>query len=216
MDIWSPLKIALAFQLCSRRFWPPRHVPPGFHLDFRYAGAFTIDTCRVNRFLVPTWICTCLVNRYVLCQWHLPGINTCPFLDSLPSFFACFVVVKSSSSLESRSIQRNLTPHTIATMSDFSAYTKPFNRNAYRSAAAYKSHLETQRLKASPTARPAPRAITRPAPAPRPTIRVAPRCQAPRAPESPRWMSDEEVAAWFREGEEEYHALKKVCIPLVT
>lgn len=98
-------------------------------------------------------------------------------------------------------------------MSDFPTYTKQFNKNAYRSAAAYKSHLETQRLKASPTPRQAAHTITRPAP--RPTFRTV-RYKAPRAPESPSWMTDEEVKAWFREGEEEYEVLKKVCTPRIT
>ncbi|KAK3951029.1 hypothetical protein QBC32DRAFT_393457 [Pseudoneurospora amorphoporcata] len=91
-------------------------------------------------------------------------------------------------------------------MSDFPTYTKPFNKNAYRSAAAYKSHLQNQGMKASPIPRQAPRTITRPAPGP--TLRTV-RYKAPRAPDSPSWMTDEEVKAWFREGEEEYEALKK-------
>ncbi|KAJ4402711.1 hypothetical protein N0V85_005257 [Neurospora sp. IMI 360204] len=88
-------------------------------------------------------------------------------------------------------------------MSDFPTYTKPFNKNAYRSAAAYKSHLESQRMKASPISRQAPRTITRP------TLRTVPRYRAPRALASPKMMTDEEVRAWFREAEEEYEAKKK-------
>ncbi|KAK3355775.1 hypothetical protein B0H65DRAFT_585397 [Neurospora tetraspora] len=92
-------------------------------------------------------------------------------------------------------------------MSDFPTYTKPFNKNAYRSAAAYKSHLESQRMKASPISHQAPRTITRPTP--RPTLRTVPRYRAPRALASPKLMTDEEVRAWFREAEEEYEAKKK-------
>ncbi|KAK3498667.1 hypothetical protein B0T13DRAFT_511804 [Neurospora crassa] len=87
-------------------------------------------------------------------------------------------------------------------MSDFPTYIKPFNKNAYRSAAAYKSHLETQRTKASPIPHHASRRLP-------PMLRMVPRYRAPRALESPKMMTDEEVRAWFREAEEEYEAKKK-------
>ncbi|KAL0474790.1 hypothetical protein QR685DRAFT_464996 [Neurospora intermedia] len=92
-------------------------------------------------------------------------------------------------------------------MSDFPTYIKPFNKNAYRSAAAYKSHLDTQRKKASPIPHHAASIITRPVRPP--TLRMVPRYRAPRALESPKIMTDEEVRTWFREAEEEYEAKKK-------